>query len=392
MGNSRPILLFVVNIPEFFLSHRLPLALAAREAGYQVEIATGPGPASASIREMGFVHHELPLTRSGRNPFGELRFLWALQRLLRSVQPDILHLVTIKPVLYGGILSRFLRIRAVVAAISGLGTIFVSKESRHGPIRRAVLWLYRIALGHPNIKVLCQNPDDRAMVLELGSVSEQQIELIPGSGVALEDYPVTPAPDATPVVVLAARLLADKGVLEYIEAIRILRARGVQARFWLVGAPDPDNITTICIDQVYNWRDQGLIEYLGFRQDIASVFGQANIVVLPSYREGLPKVLIEAAACARAVVTTDVPGCRDAIVAGQTGVLVAVRDPVSLANGIESLIGDRDKCEQMGQAGRALAASRFSVETVIERHLTAYQSLLAQTKSSSQRPPKPRLP
>jgi len=377
MLNSRPVLLFVVNIPEFFLSHRLPIAMAARQAGYDVQIATGPGSASATIGELGFVHHELPLTRSGRNPFAELRFIWALQKLLRRVRPDILHLVTIKPVLYGGILARLLKVRAVVAAISGLGTVFVSKQSRHGPIRQAVLWLYRIALGHPNIKVICQNPDDRAMVLALGSVGPERIELIPGSGVALENYRLVDLPDSTPVVTFAARLLTDKGVLEYIEASRLLRTRGVQARFWLAGAPDPDNLTSVSIDQINMWRDEGLIEYLGYREDIATVFEQSHIVVLPSYREGLPKVLIEAAACARAVVTTDVPGCRDAIIAGQTGILVSVRDPASLADGIQSLIEDRNKCEQMGLAGRELAVNRFSIETVIKQHLATYQELLA---------------
>ena len=311
-------LLFVVNIPEFFLSHRLPVAMAARDAGYDVHIATGPGDASARITELGFTHHKVPLTRSGQNPLGELRFMWSLRGLFKKVKPDIVHFVTIKPVLYGGIMARLLGVPAMVAAITGLGTIFLSPNTGHAMVRRCVTSLYRVALGHKNIKILCQNPDDLGMVLRLGSVRKEQTELIRGSGVALDHYTVRPEPMGLPVVTFAARLLRDKGVLEYIEAIRLLKRQGVKAQFWLVGSPDPENITSVSEKHIQAWSAEGLVENFGFREDIAEIFAQSNIVVLPSYREGLPKVLIEAAACGRAVITTDVPGCRDAIEPGKS--------------------------------------------------------------------------
>jgi len=375
MDTEQVILLFVVNIPEFFLSHRLPIALAARDAGFDVHIATGPGEASARIIDLGFVHHELPLTRSGQNPLGELRFLWSLKCLFREVKPDIVHFVTIKPVLYGGMMARILGVPAMVAAISGLGTIFVSPNTGHVLVRRCVTSLYRVALGHKNIKIFCQNPDDLGMVLGLGSVRRDQTEMIRGSGVALDQYPVRAEPTGSPIVTFAARLLKDKGVLEYIEAIRLLKRQGVNARFWLVGSPDPANITSVSEKQVLAWSQEGLIESFGFREDIAEIFAQSNIVVLPSYREGLPKVLIEAAACGRAVITTDVPGCRDAIDPDKSGLLVPVRDAAALAKAIKVLIDNPELRHSMGRAGRALAEQEFSIDNVIDKHLATYQTL-----------------
>ncbi len=369
-------LLFVVNAPEFFLSHRLPLAIAARKAGFDVHVATGPGSACGEIAELGFTYHVLPLSRSGRNPLAEFRSLWALFRLMRRTRPALVHLVTIKPVLYGGLMARLAGVPAVVAAISGLGTVFVAQEGRGAWLRRGVEALYRLALGHRNLKAIFQNPDDRAVLIGLGAVRNDQTVLIRGSGVALADYPVCPEPDGIPVVTFAARLLKDKGVEKFVEACRILKERGVVARFLLVGSPDPGNPSSVSEDDVARWGEAGLVESLGYRKDIPVVFSQSSLVVLPSFREGLPKVLIEAAACGRAVVATDVPGCRDAIEPGQTGVLVPVRDAVALADAIQSLIEDPVRRQLMGTAGRELAEREFAIEKVVEAHLKVYQELL----------------
>jgi glycosyltransferase involved in cell wall biosynthesis len=371
------ILLFVVNIPEFFLSHRLPLATAAREEGFSVHVATGGGSDCDQIKRLGFPHHLLPLSRSGKNIFSELRSLWALYWLMRKVQPDLVHLVTIKPVLYGGLIARISGVPAVVAAISGLGTIFVHQERRDFWIGFFLKWLYRLALGHPNIKVVFQNPDDRALLVSLGAVRDEQTVLIRGSGVLLSDYLVLPEPEGLPVVTFAARLLKDKGVREFIEVARILKARGVAAEFWLIGSPDPDNLTSITQDDVMRWSEEGLVKTLGYRSDISKLFAKSNIVVLPSYREGLPKVLIEAAASGRAVVTTDVPGCRDAIEPSLTGLLVPVRDVLALADAVQTLIGDTARRQQMGAAGRALAEREFAVEKVVDQHLAIYRGMVS---------------
>jgi glycosyltransferase involved in cell wall biosynthesis len=370
------ILLFVINIPEFFVSHRLPLAIAARSAGYKVHIATGPGTASERITELEFEHHLIPISRSGHNPLTELATLWGLYRLMRKVRPDLVHLVTIKPVLYGGLMARLAGVPAMVAAISGLGTVFIDRDRSRSWMRSGVGWFYRFALGHPNARVIFQNPDDRSLLIGNKAVRDEQVTLIRGSGVFLAEYPMRPEPESVPVVTFAARLLRDKGVREFVEAARLLKARGVATRFWLAGSTDPGNPTSISEDDVAVWDKEGLVEILGYRVDIPNVFADSNIIVLPSYREGLPKALIEAAACGRAVVTTDVPGCRDAIEPDTTGLLIPVRNSSALADAIQSLIEDPQRRKQMGASGRALAEREFSIEMVVNAHLSIYEKLV----------------
>ena len=373
-------LLFIVNTPEFFMSHRLPIALAALEAGFSVHVATGPGgaPGCQEIVNKGLSHYVIPLSRSGHNPFTELRSLWVIFQLMRTIKPNVLHLVTIKPVLYGGLLARIGKVPAVVVAISGLGSIFASHNRSSFWLREAIKRMYRIALGHPNIRVIFQNSHDRSVLVDAGAIHDDQTKLIKGSGVALTEYPVNPEPAGVPVITFAARLLGDKGVIEFVQAARILMARNIHAKFWLVGSPDPGNPTSVNEQQMTEWRQQGVVEPMGFQSDIADLFARSNVVALPSYYgEGLPKVLIEAAACGRAVVTTDHPGCRDAIEVGKTGILVPVRDSVALADAIQALIEDPATRKQMGMAGRALAEREFAIERVVDAHLAIYRELLA---------------
>ena len=346
-------LLFVVNTPEFFLSHRLPLALAARDAGYSVQIATGPGLACEQIKALGFTHHCLPISRSGIKPWLEIYSLWSLWRLLHGIRPDILHLVTIKPVLYGGMMARLAGIRAVVAAISGLGSVFVASNGPGKWLRYGVELLYRLALKHPQVTAIFQNADDRS----------------------LKDHSVEPEPEDELVVTFASRFLREKGICEFIAAVRILKERGICAHFWLVGQPDHGNRSSTSYEEVERWQEEGIIDYLGYRTDIADVFSRTNLVVLPSYREGLPKVLIEAAASGRAIVTTDVPGCRDAIEPNVTGLLVPARDATALANVIEKLLNDPDLRQSMGAAGRELAELEYGIDKVVEAHLKIYREL-----------------
>ena len=341
-----------------------------------MQIATGPGLACEQIKTIGFVHHCLPISRSGTKPWLELYSLWSLWRLLRWLKPDLLHLVTIKPVLYGGLMARLSGVPAVVAAISGLGSVFVTRSGSTRWLRYSVELLYRLALGHPNLTAIFQNPDDRVVLMELGTVREEQTVLICGSGVSLADYPVKPEPVEKPVVTFASRLLREKGVFEFIQAARILRTSGAQVHFVLVGQTDDGNPSSVSYENVERWQKEGIIDYLGYRTDIADLFSYTNLVVLPSYREGFPKVLIEAAACGRAIVTTDVPGCRDAIEPNVTGLLVPVRDGKALANAIERLLSDADLRKSMGAAGRELAEQKYGIEKVVKAHLKIYQELI----------------
>jgi glycosyltransferase involved in cell wall biosynthesis len=369
-------LLFVVNAPWFFLSHRLPIALAARDAGYDVHVATMDDAGVEQIKAHGFAHHALPMTRSGLNPAAELRTLLAMRALFRGLKPDIVHLVTIKAVIHGGIAARMARVPAVVAAISGLGFVFLARGFKASVVRAVAVRCYRAALDHPRMRVIFQNESDRDTLVALRVVRpDQAIVLRGGSGVDLAGFPAFPEPATTPIVVMAARLLADKGVREFVAAARLLHERSVPARFQLAGDVDPGNAATIDAKELAGWRATGIVEVLGQRTDIPAIFGAAHVVVLPSYREGLPKVLIEAAACGRAVVTTDVPGCRDAIEPGRTGLLVPVRDAVALADAIERLVVNPEIRATMGRMGRALAEREFDVRRVVESHMAVYAGL-----------------
>lgn len=371
-------LLFVVNNPAFFMSHRVPVALAAQRAGYDVHVATMDGPAVADIEALGMTHHAIPMTRSGKHPLQELGTLLALLRLFRHLRPQVVHLVTIKPVLYGGIAARLARVPGMVAAISGLGFVFLSNSLKMRLVRAVVARMYRLALGHRNSRVIFQNGADRDLLKSLGAVRHEQVVLIRGAGVDLDLCRALPEPPAPPVVVtMVARLLRDKGVQEFVQAARLLRERGVPVTMRLVGGVDAGNPASATPAEVEAWQREGCVQALGERADVPQLYADSHIAVLPSYREGLPKSLIEAAACGRAVVTTDVPGCRDAIDPGKTGMLVPVRDPQALADAIARLAGDAAQRQAMGAAGRALAEREFNIERVARIHVDLYDTLSA---------------
>lgn len=366
----------MVNTPDFFLSHRLPLAVAAKKAGFEVHVATANGPAAQIIISHGFEHHVVPFARRGHNLLNELVTLLSLAELFWRVKPALIHLVTIKPVLYGGIAARLVGVSSVVSAVSGLGTVFLADSSFARIRRKLITHLYRVAFKSKRGVVIFQNSADRDALLELRALKAEQARLIRGSGVALTDFACLPEPEGKPIVVMAARLLRDKGVFEFVEAARLLNARGLLIEMRLIGAPDPGNPTSVTQQELDQWMKEGLIELLGYRNDIAAQYAAVNIVCLPSYREGLPKSLVEAAACGRAVVTTDVPGCRDAIVPGETGLLAKVKDAVSLADAIQALIEEPERRKKLGQAGRVLAEEVFAIEKIVEQHMTIYWELL----------------
>lgn len=370
-----PRLMFVVNNPAFFLSHRLALAQAAARAGYEIHVATMAGMAAARVRALGFTHHAVPMSRSGKHPLRELRTLYALYALFKRVRPDLVHLVTIKPVLYGGIAARLAGVPAMVAAISGLGFVFLGQGIGARLLRAAVVPLYRWALGHPNSRVIFQNGSDAQVLRTLGAVRPAQVVMMRGSGVDLDAYPCLPPPPLPVVVSMAARLLADKGVREFVQAARLLRERGVAVRMQLAGSADPGNPASIADAEIAAWREEGAVDMLGESAGVARLYAGSHVVALPSYREGLPKALAEAAACGRAVVTTDVPGCRDAIEPDVTGLLVPVRNAPALADAIARLVLDATLRQAMGEAGRRLAEQDFDVRKIADGHVALYDRL-----------------
>jgi glycosyltransferase involved in cell wall biosynthesis len=371
-------ILFVVNTGWFFLSHRLSLARAAIAKGFEVHLATSAQrPAVREAIEAEGIHlHVLPLDRSGISVTKELRTLLSMLRLYSNLRPDLVHLVTAKPVLYGTLAARWCRIKAVVSAIPGLGYIFLQRGVV-ARIQRAVLFVcYRFALRHRNSKVIFQNHEQLELFVDAGVISRRDAVLIRGAGVDLEQFRPTPEPHGPVTIVLAARMLKEKGVFEFVEAARMVRACGLDARFLLVGDVDAGNPGSLPPELLKQWHAEGTVEWIGHRDDIPAVFAQAHIVCLPTYGEGLPKVLLEAAASGRPIVTTDIPGCRDVGRNGVNALLVPPRDATALAAALECLIRDAPMRRRFGRAARQLAENEFSTDIVVGHTLSIYDTLL----------------
>ncbi len=384
----KPKLLFLVTEDWYFVSHRLDLARLARDAGCQVVVAARFQVHRGQIEGEGFRTVPIRLRRSGRAPLGELLTIADLVRIYRRERPDIVHHVAMKPVLYGSWAARLAGVPAVVNAFGGLGYLFIARGWSARVLRSVASRALRAALDLPNARIIMQNEEDVESCVRAGILSREQVTIVRGSGVDVGLFHPTPLRDeARPTVALPARMLWDKGVGEFVEAARLLRLWGVNGRFLLVGRLDPDNPTGIREPQLRRWIEEGVVEWSGHRNDMESVLSEARIVVLPSYREGLPKVLLEAAAAGRAVVATDVPGCREIVRDGRNGLLVPARDAEALARAIATLLGDRRLCEQMGIEGRRIAVEEFSVERIAREQVAVYRALLERAAPRERRLP-----
>jgi glycosyltransferase involved in cell wall biosynthesis len=382
---DEPRLMFIVNAAWFFASHRLPLARAAIAAGFRVHLASDwQDPAEiAAIEQAGVQFHHVHLARSGVNPMAEVRTLHELWRAVRTVRPDIIHNVTAKPVVYGSFVARRLATPGVVNAISGFGYAYAAADARRRLIRAALDVAYARVFRPSNVRVIVQNEDDRREVERICPASSARLRLVPGSGVDLDEFRYSPETDAIPVVVLPARLLRDKGVCEFAAAATQLRDEGVAARFLLAGRLDPGNRAALTLAEVRELCTRTGVEWIGECKDMPALLRESHVVCLPSYREGMPKVLLEACATGRAVVTTDTPGCRDVVPAGRNGILVPPRDAPALAAALRLLIADPALRQSMGTLSRQLAESRFGIESVVRAHLEIYCELLARARTVS---------
>jgi len=377
MTTAAPRVLIVANVSWFLVSHRLPLALGARDAGDDVHVAASPDDTSRVLADAGIPFHPIPLHRGATGMGRDIATIRALARLYRALRPALAHHVTLKPVLFGGIAARLAGVPHVVSAVAGMGSLFLAEgpaaRARAGMVRR----LLRVATGRPGDWFIFQNDADRAEFAAHGIGRPGNAVLIAGSGVDLDCFRPSPEPSGVSLVVLPARMLGDKGVREFVAAARALRARGVQARFALVGGEDPDNPSALGRAELDALVAEGAVEWWGHRADMPAVYRECHVVCLPSYREGMPKALLEAAACGRPIVTTDVPGCRDCVEPGVSGLLVPARDPGALADALASLIAEPSLRASMGRAGRARAEREFGVEAVVRETLALYRRCLA---------------
>ncbi len=394
-------LLYVGNHAGSFLNHRLPVMLALKEQGYTVCVAV-PDHADAleqmitcdavdAIKKLGFVFYPIPINRGRLNPINELRSIINLYALYRQVQPDLVYHSTVKPVLYGGLAARLAHVPAVVNAMAGLGYIFTDESFKAHLIRRGFSMMYRIVMKHPNAIALFQNPDDKRIFVDECLVKEDHAVVIRGSGVDMDLFHPSAFHEQTPIVMLASRLLWNKGVAEFVEASRRLLAQGVHARFVLVGDTDPENPASIPREQLQAWHDSQQVEWWGWKRDMASILQEADIFCLPSfYREGIPKALIEAAATGLPVVTTNTPGCREIVRHGENGFLIPPHDIDALVDSMKDLIVDSDLRKQMGKRSREIAVKAFSVETVANLTIELCEQLLG-NRSLQKAPAQPRV-
>ena len=367
-----PRLLYLVTEDWYFWSHRLPIARAARDAGYEVLVATRLDRHAELIAAEGFKLVSLKLRRSSRNPLREIGSILEIAHVYRREQPDVVHHVALKPVLYGSLAALLTRVPVVINALAGLGFVFSSDALIAALLRLPVRLAFRILLRANRAVLILQNPDDKLMFEKQGLMPANRIKLIRGSGVDVERFPQTPEPAGRPIVMVASRMLWDKGVGEFVEAAKLLINSGIRATFVLVGDGDPENPATIPDDRLRSWVQEGVVEWWGRRDDMAAVLSQASVVCLPSYREGLPKVLLEAASCGRALVATDVPGCREIVLHGQNGMLVPLKDARALARAIEALLGDPALRKAMGNRGRKLVVEQFSSAFVARQTMNVY--------------------
>jgi glycosyltransferase involved in cell wall biosynthesis len=372
---SRPKVLLVANTDWYLYRFRVPLAKFLMDRGFLVKMVSPSGPYATRFTEMGFEWLEWKVERQGISPLRELQSINHLKKIYRSEQPDIVHHHTIKPVLYGSYAARELGVKAIINSITGSGYVFMSNESKARLLRPLVLRLYKNWLNSPRTAVIFENPDDQDDFIRRGLIRPEQAWLVKGVGVDVTAFKPAPEPNGVPVVAMASRILWDKGVGVFVEAARLLKNR-LPVRMVLAGLPDPDNPSSVPGDQLEAWSKENIVEWIGWQDDIAGLYAQSNIVALPSFYEGLPTSLIEAAACGRALIASDIRGCREVVEHGVNGLLVKPGDPMALAKAIEELVTDQDLRTKMGIASREKAVKTFSIDVVNQKTLEIYHHYL----------------
>ena len=370
-------IIYFVSEDWYFCSHRLPIARKALVEGFKVVVVTKVNKHKDVIESEGFKLEPIEIQRGGVNLFSEFRTVSQLYSYYKKYSPDIVHHVAIKPIIYGVIVAKLVGSIKIVNAMAGLGFVFISNKKRVKLLRFFVHKLFRFLFSNENGRLILQNKDDLGYFLENKLIKKDRVVVIRGSGVDINKFTPIKESTNTPIVMLASRMLWDKGVEEFVNAAKILRQENIKARFVLVGENDPENPASISDSQLKKWNKLGAVEWWGPMDNMHEVITQACIVCLPSYREGLPKVLLEAASCGRPVIATDVPGCREIVHNGENGVLVPPYKVESIADAIKDLVNNPEKRKNMGVNGRKLVESEFSEEIVVSQTLKLYKKMLA---------------
>ena len=380
-------LLYVVNEDFAFLLNRLPMARAAREAGYEVHVATNVNKGAEAIEAEGFILHPIPFRRGGLSPFAAIPALLAIRRVEREVKPSVVHHSGLQCSVYGSA-AALDRKFPMVNAITGLGYIFTSANWRTRMLRQGMVWVLPWLLNRRNSIVLVQNPDDRSTLLTLG-IKPTRMTLIPGSGVDTDALHPLPEPEGPITLGFAGRLLVDKGIRALVAAHGILRSRGHELNLLIAGSPDPANPASVSLDEVEQWVQRPGITWLGHIDNVVSLWRASHFAVLPSHREGLPVSLMEAAACGRPLIATDAPGCREIVIDDQTGLLVPIENPTKLASAILRLAESRDLRARYGDAARDLVVDKLSAKIIGRSIVQLYNGLTRGEEDADLGEPRP---
>lgn len=371
-----PKILFLVTEDWFFWLHRLPLARAAQAAGHEVLVATRVQDHGDRIRAQGFRLIPIGLRRSSRNPLCEIKAIYELYHIYSTEKPDLVHQVAIKPILYGSLAARLAGIKAIVNALTGLGYVFIARGKKASFLRSLITRFFRFAFSFRNCRGIFENPEDRQTFIDRKIITPEKAVLIRGSGVNTDLFSPVPEAEGEPKAILASRMLWDKGVGDLVEASKLLKNRGMPGRVILAGRPDPDNPASIPEEILTGWHEKEDIIWLGHREDIPQLLQQCHVAVLPSYMEGVPVCLLEAASAGLPLVATDVRGCREIVRNGVNGFLVPPKDPEQLAQALATLLQNRELRQRMGKASREIAVNEFSEELVVRATLALYEKLL----------------
>lgn len=375
-----PNVCFVITEDWYFWSHRRHLADDLVRRGSRVDVVCNLG---SGLREQmeasGFIPHSVGMQRAGKNPWEEARGIQRMAQLFRELKPDVVHLVGMKPIVYGSIAARLAGVPVTVCAIAGLGWLFTPGGMLKSAARMAVQTQFRQFLaGRPGIQFLVQNTHHRDTLIQTRMAKASQVSLVHGAGIDSDRFKPAPEPDGPPVILTHARMLWDKGIGEVVEAARIVRRSFPDVRFQLVGDPDSANPASIPQSQLEQWNSEGVVEWQPRRNDIPELLAGANIACLPSHHEGFPLSLVEALSCGRAVVTTDIPGCRDVVSHQKSGLLVPTQNVESLSSSILQLVNNPELRKRFGRVGRQSVLERMSCRIVNEATWSVYQSSLAQ--------------
>jgi len=382
------VLLFA-NTDWYHYNFNLPLARVLQRQGVQVLLISPPGRFAGRLVEAGFRWIALPMNRLSLNPWEEFKLLRFIIDLYRRERPDLVHHFTIKCVVYGSIAARAVGIDRRVNAVTGLGHVFTGDSLRNQFLRPLVRRLLQLALTGRLCRLIVQNPDDFSAFADEQLLPAEKIRLIRGLGVNIERFsprllgaetPETtpPGPSRYPPlkVLVATRLLWEKGLREYVQAARLLKNSGHDVEFLLAGDPDPGNPASIQTEQLMAWRNEGIINFLGYVDDMPGLFSRVDVAVLPSYREGLPQCMLEAAACGLPLIATDVPGCREIVEDGINGLLIPPRNSAALAEAIAHLDRNRAQCRVLGDASRRKVLQDFDEKTILRMTLNVYREIL----------------